>query len=150
MPPRRYTDDELAHAVATSRTMRDVLVALGLAPYGGNYETVRNRIRYLGLDASHLWTFRRDGGVRDSSDADIARAVKESRSLAEVLSRLGLRPGGNQGRLKARIMELGLDTSHLLGRGGGGEVGPQLFARGRSTNTSSRVALFTPVTSRGA
>jgi hypothetical protein len=103
--------------VATSRTMRDVLVALGLAPYGGNYETIRNRIRYLGLDASHLRTFRRGRGVRDCSDEDIAKAVRQSRSLAQVLSRLGLRPGGNQGRLKTRIMELGLDTSHLLGRG---------------------------------
>lgn len=31
--------------------------------------------------------------------------------------RLGLRPGGNQGRLKARILQGGLDTSHLLGKG---------------------------------
>lgn len=52
MPPRKYSDEELARAVATSRTMRDVLVGLGLAPYGGNYERVRIRIRHLGLDVS--------------------------------------------------------------------------------------------------
>ena len=116
VPPRKYTDDELARAVATSRTMRDVLVDLSLAPYGGNYETVRSRINELGLDASHLRTFRRGRGVRDCPDEDIARAVGLSRSLAQVLSRLDLRPGGNQGRLKARIRELGLDTSHFHGR----------------------------------
>ncbi|HWO70002.1 MAG TPA: HNH endonuclease signature motif containing protein [Actinomycetota bacterium] len=117
MRSRRYTDAQLAAALARSRTMRELLAALGLVPRGGNYETVRRRIAELGLDASHLRTLRRGRALSDRSDAEIAEAVRGSRSLAEAMRRLGLRPGGNQARLKQRIQELGIDTSHLLGQG---------------------------------
>ncbi len=117
MRARRYTDAELAAALARSRTMRELLAALGLVPRGGNYETVRRRIAELGLDGSHLRTLRRGRALSDCSDAEIAEAVRASRSLAEAMRRLGLRPGSNRTRLKQRIDELGIDTSHLLGRG---------------------------------
>jgi len=40
MPPRRYSDEQLSDAVASARTMREVLTALGLVPRGANYDTV--------------------------------------------------------------------------------------------------------------
>ena len=54
MRPRRYTDEQLASAVAASRSMREVLSKLGLKPAGGNYEVVKKRIHELSLDTSHL------------------------------------------------------------------------------------------------
>jgi hypothetical protein len=112
--PRKYTDEQLANAVERSRSMREVLITLGLAPRGGNYETVWRRIEALALDAAHL-RFQRS--VRLCSDQEIVEAVSMSRSLAQVLAKLQLRPGGNQSRLKKRIEDLDLDLSHFVGQG---------------------------------
>jgi len=51
---RRYTDDELVAAVATSHSIRTVLEKIGLTPAGGNYETVKKHIQELNLDTSHF------------------------------------------------------------------------------------------------
>ena len=51
---RKYTDEQLAMAVAGSRNMREVLIALGLAPRGGNYESVWRRIEAVELDVAQL------------------------------------------------------------------------------------------------
>jgi len=98
--------------------MSDLLRALGLEPRGANYETVKKRIRELGIDCSHLRAAGEYGRpLSTCSDQEIIEVVKVSRSLAAVLRQLGLRPGGNQSRLKRRIEALGLDTSHFLGQG---------------------------------
>jgi hypothetical protein len=112
--PRKYTDQQLAEAVAQSRNMREVLIELKLAPRGGNYETVWRRIEGLALDAGHLH-FQRS--VPSCTDQEILDAVSTSRSLAQVMAKLKLRPGGNQSRLKRRIQDLDLDTSHFVGQG---------------------------------
>jgi 5-methylcytosine-specific restriction endonuclease McrA len=123
---RKYTDAQLIDALKTCRTMREVLSALGLTPRGGNYETVRRRIAVLGLDASHLRVVRGGRRLSTCTDAEVAKAVASSRSLAQVLSGLGVRPGGNQGRLSSRVEQLRLDTSHFVG---------QAWRRGASTPT---------------
>jgi hypothetical protein len=116
--PRKYTDHQLESAVAGSRNMRQLLMALGLSPRGGNYETVWRRIAALGLDASHLRkTFLRGRSVLLCSEREIIDAVKVSRSYSQVLGKLGIRPGGNQDRLGERIKDLGIDTSHFTGQG---------------------------------
>lgn len=96
--------------------MREILVCLSMAPYGGNYETVWRRIVELGLDASHLRRLRKGRALRACPDSEVAEAVRTSRSVAEVVAKLGIRPGGNQARLSERIRQLGLDTSHFMGQ----------------------------------
>lgn len=54
MKPRKYTDQALKEAVASSYSIRSVLQKLGLTPAGGNYETIRKQICALGLDDSHF------------------------------------------------------------------------------------------------
>ena len=51
---RKYTDDQLVEAVATSHSIRTVLEKIGLTPAGGNYETVKKHIQGLNLDTSHF------------------------------------------------------------------------------------------------
>lgn len=115
--PKKYNDLQLACAVATCRTMRDVLIELGLAPYGGNYENVRHRIAQLGLDASHLRTLQRGRPISACSDEEISEAVRKSRSLAQVLKALGFKQAGSrQATLRRRIERMGLDTSHFIGQ----------------------------------
>jgi hypothetical protein len=112
--PQKYTDEQLALAVANSPNMYQVLISLGLSPRGGNYETVRRRIAFLGLEASHLESSRGQR-VAARSDQDILDAVKSCRSFAQVLSKLGMRPGRAQSTLKRRVELLGIDTSHFSG-----------------------------------
>ena len=117
MGAMRYTDDQLRDAVRTSTTIREILIKLGLAPYGGNYETVRRRIGELGLEAGHIRQVQRGRLLRDCTYSEIRDAIATSRSLAGVLEKLGVRPGGNQSRLRVRIHDAGLDMSHFAGQG---------------------------------
>lgn len=48
------TDEEFRRAVAGSLSVRQVLSRIGLVPAGGNYKTVHDRIKRLGLDTSHF------------------------------------------------------------------------------------------------
>lgn len=116
MGRRKYTDAQLEQAVHSCRTIREILVKLGLAPYGGNYETVRQRIAELGLSTPNLRIVLPGRRLSSCTDEEIISAVAASRSLAQVLARLRMRPGGTQSRLKSRIEQLDIDTSHFMGQ----------------------------------
>lgn len=48
------TGAQFRPAVAESLSVRQVLARIGLVPAGGNYKTVHNRIKLLGLDTGHF------------------------------------------------------------------------------------------------
>lgn len=54
MSSRKYTKDEFIKAIADSRSIRQVLIKIGLVPIGGNYVTCHRFIKRLGLDTSHF------------------------------------------------------------------------------------------------
>src|SRR5215213_7447525 len=54
MKLRKYDQSQLREAVRNSTSHRQVLEALGVAPYGGKYEVLRRAIRHFGLDTSHF------------------------------------------------------------------------------------------------
>ena len=54
MKLRKYDQSQLREAVKNSTSLRQVLEALGVAPYGGNYEVLRRAIHHFGLDTSHF------------------------------------------------------------------------------------------------
>ena len=54
MKLRKYHQVQLREAVKNSTSLRQVLEALGVAPYGGNYEVLRRAIRHFGLETSHF------------------------------------------------------------------------------------------------
>lgn len=51
---RTYTEEDLRRSVRRSTSRRQVLIALGLKPQGGNYATVGREIERLGLNTSHF------------------------------------------------------------------------------------------------
>jgi hypothetical protein len=116
MPRRcRYTHDQLQHAVLNGMNTHRVLIALGVAPRGSNYETARKRMAALSLDTSHIE--RRARSTLLASDDEICQAVEGSRSFAQVLARLGHAPDRHvQAELIQRAKALDLDTSHFLGQ----------------------------------
>lgn len=54
MTSKKYTESEFIEAVAKSTSIAQVINRLGLIPAGGNYKTINNKIKELGLDISHL------------------------------------------------------------------------------------------------
>lgn len=126
--------------------MADVLRAIGLVPRGGNYETVRRRIDALGIRFSSPASQVRGRPLSTCSDEEIKAAVARSRSIAGAMRELGLRPGGNQARLRERIDRLGIDTRHVVGAGWriGSTTPPRaaaplsvLLQRGRPSSSSN-------------
>jgi len=51
---QKYTDQEFTEAIQNSKSIRQVLIKLGLAPKGGNYKTVHNKCNSLGLSMEHF------------------------------------------------------------------------------------------------
>jgi hypothetical protein len=51
---RTYTDEQFIEAVRTSLSFRQVLSKLGLKQAGGNYCIMKQRIKDMGLDTSHM------------------------------------------------------------------------------------------------
>ena len=51
---KKWTDKQLKNAVSKSRSIRQVIVKLGLIPAGGNYEQIKKFIRVAKLDTKHF------------------------------------------------------------------------------------------------
>jgi hypothetical protein len=54
MKLRKYTIEQLTEAVKNSTSMRQVLLKLNVAPYGGNYDVLRKAIKHFKLDTPHF------------------------------------------------------------------------------------------------
>ena len=54
MRQKRWNDNELSKAVSHSKSIRSVLIKLGLKPAGGNYRQIKNKISELKINISHF------------------------------------------------------------------------------------------------
>lgn len=119
MPARTYSDLQLACAVAESKNMRETLIKLGLAPRGGNYENVWDRIRELDLSTEHFVGYPRlRSPIHDVSHEAIRQAVAANTSRAAALRSLNIKDSPANNRALGRVIEaMNLDISHHLGRG---------------------------------
>ena len=100
---RTYSDQQLAEAVAGSTSWREVLRHLGLsATSSAQIRSVRGTADALGLDYAHF------SGNRRWVDADLARAVSESCSWAEVARALGITGGSAAATAQRHATRLGL------------------------------------------
>lgn len=72
MKLHKYNETQLRDAVKTSTTMRQILLQLNVAPFGGNYDVLRKAIAYFELDTSHLlgqgWNKGQNFGPKRSLD----------------------------------------------------------------------------------
>jgi hypothetical protein len=96
--------------------MRQLLRLLGLAAYGGNYETMRRRLLLIGVADPRFQSLPRPR-LEDFSRDQLAAAARRSDGFAQMLRVLGIPLTGSAHReLKQRVAELSLDTAHFLGR----------------------------------
>lgn len=122
---RRISDAALLEAAAESVHMRDLLQRLGLAAYGGNYESVRGRLRRLGALEGRFCprSGRRAPIALDLGVDDLRRAAAGATSLADILRRLGRPVDRSSYRaLHTQLATAGIDVSGLAG---------QAWSRGR-------------------
>ncbi|MGW2631376.1 HNH endonuclease signature motif containing protein [Streptomyces chattanoogensis] len=109
MPVSPYTRERLAEAAASSRTLSEALVRLGVDPRSSKRNYLRERMRRLGVDTSH---FEREG-VKWTREI-LEQAVSASTNMCEVLRNLGVAVvGGQHTHISRRIKAYGIDTSHF-------------------------------------
>ena len=102
--------------MAEASSVAEVIRTLGLHETGGNWRYMRARLRHLELDTTHFQgeVARR---ISETTREELAGLIAAHTSVAQVASALRLPPhGGAHRRLKARIAELAIDTSHFRGR----------------------------------
>jgi hypothetical protein len=114
----KISDEVLAAAVAAANVtnMRQLLRALGLAAYGGNYEVMRGRLARQGLLDERFAPRPRQRWL-DVSQEELARVAAHSISFAEMLDllRVPWSPVAHR-QLKVLVERFGTDTSHFLGQ----------------------------------
>lgn len=176
-PWRKYPDEVIAAAAATSTTLREVVAKLGAPPATGTLSHIGRRIAAAGIDISHfpgmnheqldlpftteelvvaaatahsIRGVARELGVPDDSrsraalgrmlrergittahfrnarlaisEAALREAVPVATSYADVMRALGLPVNDtNHRRVRRRVTQLGLDTSHFKRRTWGSE-----------------------------
>ena len=50
----KYSEQQLRSAIGKSTSLRQVLKALDIAPYGGNYDVLKKAIKHFCIDTSHF------------------------------------------------------------------------------------------------
>ncbi len=118
MRSSKYNAALLGPIVKSSRTLREVIVRLGLSPNAGNYRYVGARLRRAGIDTSHLRSMTMIARCASIPDHVLTGLVAEATSVVQVLAKLGLPIEGRPHRvISQRIRDLGINTKHLRGRG---------------------------------
>jgi hypothetical protein len=117
---RRISDDELLSAAAEATNMRELLRALGIASYGGNYDSIRRRLGRLGALSDRFLPLRdRPAGPRrfTATSDELYAAVASARTKADVLRTLGYDADPSlYRRLNKQLKAAGVATEHLRGR----------------------------------
>ena len=88
MTKYRYTDEDLAAAVAHSTSIAGVLRILGIKPAGGSHFNISNRIRRVGLDTSHFLGKASNRGGRFPRLTPSEILVRRDRALPRTKPRL--------------------------------------------------------------
>lgn len=121
--PRKWTDEQLREAVATSSTWKDVVLKIGRTDNPKARRVVQGHAVRMELDVGHLPTFKPidpvypyDARFRNLVN-DLVTIVPECDSWGQVFKRLGVNPSGSgYVSLRAKAVALGLDTSHFRGQ----------------------------------
>ena len=95
--PRKWNVEDLPAAVMKNRSVRGVLLTLGLVEAGGNYDTIRQYVIKLDLDTSH-WVGM---GWRKGTTIPIKPAIPLEKILVEDSTYT------NTNRLRGRLIREG-------------------------------------------
>ncbi|MFD4709530.1 HNH endonuclease [Streptomyces sp. NPDC058430] len=118
-PKRSYSKEVLTDAAAHATSIREMFIHMGIPPEDGPYSLIKQKLAKFGIDTSHFGPARRGATSALFPEEEFTRAVAASRSLAELMRRLGKSSLDGSGRAKAKrsIDEYGLSTEHFGGQG---------------------------------
>jgi hypothetical protein len=110
---------ELRTVVAGASSCAEVVRRLGLRPGGETYRALAEACSRAGVPLpSRIRQAAGTARLSTCSDDEVRSAFAASRSLADLMRRLGLAPkGGNYRVMKQRLRRLGLDPDQLHGQG---------------------------------
>ncbi|GGX28100.1 hypothetical protein GCM10010353_49180 [Streptomyces chryseus] len=113
-PWRKYTDEAIAAAVASSTTLREVVAKLGAAPATGTVSHIGRRIAAAGIDTSHFPGMSRASFSTLFTTEELAAAAASNSSVRGVARHLGV-PDDSRSRaaLASLMKRRGIDTSHF-------------------------------------
>jgi hypothetical protein len=113
-PWRKYPDEAIAAAAASSTTLREVAIKLGAPPATGTLSHIRRRIAAAGIDVSHFPGMNRSGLDLPFTAPELEAATAGANSIRGVARTLGV-PDDSRSRaaLGRMIREQGIDTGHF-------------------------------------
>ncbi|MEW2580166.1 HNH endonuclease signature motif containing protein [Streptomyces syringium] len=113
-PWRKYPDDAIAAAVASSTTLREVVQKLGAPPATGTLSHIRRRIIAAGIDVSHFPGLNRPQPDLPFTAEQLMAAAASATSVRGVARNLGV-PDDSRSRaaLRRMLTELGVDLTHF-------------------------------------
>lgn len=113
-PWTRYSDEQIAQAVASSTTLREVVGRLGARPSTGTLSHIRRRIAAADVDVSHFPGLNRLQPELPFSADELREAVPSVRSLRALARALGVPDDGrSRNALRRMLHEAGIDVSHF-------------------------------------
>ncbi|HEV7628929.1 MAG TPA: HNH endonuclease, partial [Streptomyces sp.] len=113
-PRRKYSDEAIAEAVATSTRLREVVRKLGARPSTGTLSHIRRRIAAAGIDVSHFPALNRPGRELPFSDDELRKAARPVRSLRALARALDVQDDGRtRAALRRMLRDAEVDVSHF-------------------------------------
>ncbi|MER7998591.1 HNH endonuclease [Streptomyces sp. NPDC095613] len=113
-PWRKYPDEAIAAAVATSTTLREVVLKLGATPATGTMSHIARRIAAAGIDVGHFPGMDRSRLDLPFTAAELTAAAASARSIRGVARALGVPDDGRSRAALGRMLkEQGVDTTHF-------------------------------------
>ncbi|QPP10906.1 HNH endonuclease [Streptomyces bathyalis] len=113
-PWSKYSDEQIARAVASSTRLREVVAALGAEPSTGTLSHIRRRIAAAGVDVGHFPGLNRPRADLPFSEDELREAARSVRSLRALARELGMPDDGrSRAALRRMLHEAGADVSHF-------------------------------------
>ncbi|MGX1130979.1 putative RNA-binding Zn-ribbon protein involved in translation (DUF1610 family) [Streptomyces glaucescens] len=113
-PWRRYPDEAIADAAASSTSLREVALKLGATPAAGALSHIRRRIDAAGIDISHFPGINRCRIELPFTDEELRAAAASADSIRSTARALGIPDDGRSRAALGRILrERAIDTSHF-------------------------------------
>ncbi|MFF1839566.1 HNH endonuclease signature motif containing protein [Streptomyces sp. NPDC058231] len=113
-PWRKYTDEAIAAAAATSSSLREVVNKLGATPASGTLSHISRRIAAAGIDVSHFPGMGRPQLGHLFTLEELRTAGASAESIRGVARELGVRDDSqSRAAVAGMLRRKGIDTSHF-------------------------------------
>jgi 5-methylcytosine-specific restriction endonuclease McrA len=113
-PWRKYPDEAIAAAVATSSTFREVVAKLGATPASGTISHIARRIAAAGIDVGHFPGVNRIVTDLPFTAAELSDAASSAHSIRGVARILGVPDDSRSRAALGRMLRChGVDTTHF-------------------------------------